>query len=186
MFPATGSGYSYRGTYDKVVPRNESLRNCVDGNQCGYEQRAKTIGLIIQVIQETLKTPSLRVDNPDGPNPKMSIWKKDCIDRMDRELGWSKEIEAYKFFLQNEDPKRIEDSIRRLEKKERVSISVAKIFEAIHLSPAFRENPTEYIQNWIQIIPEGSEKEHAKVMKRLNSIQDSGSFSAAGELYVKG
>ena|GEM_PF-5950097 len=100
-------------------------------------------------------------------------------------MGWSKELEVYKFFLYNKDPKTIEQGILRLEQKQKMSVLVSKIFEMIHQAFAFQENPTEYIKNWIQKMPEGSQKEFEKVLNRLNSIQDSGSFSSAGEFYLK-
>ena len=104
-------------------------------------------------------------------------------------MAWSSEDQAYKFFLKNENPQMIEEGIQCLKRKAEISAAVSKIFATIHLSSEFQAKPMEYmaelIQNLTQIKPEISEKERAKVIKRLESIQDSGSFSAAGEFYIK-
>jgi hypothetical protein len=64
---------------------------------------------------------------------------------------------------------------------------VAELFRMINDAPDFQADPVDYIEKWIKTSNEKNPLEvpYKKVIKRINSIKDSGLFSFPSNFYSK-
>lgn len=170
---------------DRTVPYDKVFKKCVYDNWRGYKLRAETISSIVQVLQKILRKSSCQEGKLHEIHAQIDLLEKKYVHPYPSPI-WSEELEAYKFLKRkNADPEIVEKGIEHLEKKAKLSSLVAKVFEGIHSCSTFQITPATYLEQWILTIQKNPQKEYAKVIKRLNSIQPYGSFSYPDRFYIK-